>query len=349
MIMAGVTYLLFIMSFLKPVYWTLYLGSFLVGFGAAVIWAALSAFLAKSFDSKAMPRNSGIFWALFQCSLLLGNLYSYFTFQGKEVISDQLRIQLFAGLSGACGFGVLLLFLLRSKVRPPPLSSVEHFTKELVHSPVNIADVKSTFLRAFQLLKNRNMQLLFIPFLYVGIEITFFSGVYGTCLANNKHFGQEAKALIGLSGMFIGVGEILGGSTLAILGKLTQHYDKAPFIFMGYLSHITACYLAFLNLPFDSAQGESNSPTYIPSSIAVALVCSFLLGFTDSIFNTQVLAIVGTMFIEDAVAAFSLCKFFQCFAAAISFLYSIALPLQWQLLIIVILSTCSAILFFSLK
>jgi hypothetical protein len=40
--------------------------------------------------------------------------------------------------------------------------------------------------------------------------LTFFSGVYGTCISNNMHFGDDAKGLIGISGMFIGAGEIIG-------------------------------------------------------------------------------------------------------------------------------------------
>ena len=56
--------------------------------------------------------------------------------------------------------------------------------------------------------------------LYItGIELTFFSGVYGTCISNNSHFGSEAKGLLGISGMFIGVGEILGELSLTKLNK----------------------------------------------------------------------------------------------------------------------------------
>lgn len=47
-------------------------------------------------------------------------------------------------------------------------------------------------------------------FYITGLELTFFSGVYSTALGNNKHFGLEAKGLIGIAGMFVGVGEILG-------------------------------------------------------------------------------------------------------------------------------------------
>ena len=40
--------------------------------------------------------------------------------------------------------------------------------------------------------------------------MTFFSGVYGTCIGAINKFGTEEKSLIGLSGIFIGIGEILG-------------------------------------------------------------------------------------------------------------------------------------------
>ena len=46
--------------------------------------------------------------------------------------------------------------------------------------------------------------------LFLGLELTFFSGVYSTSVGNNIDFGADRKGLIGLCGIFIGVGEILG-------------------------------------------------------------------------------------------------------------------------------------------
>lgn len=43
-----------------------------------------------------------------------------------------------------------------------------------------------------------------------GLELTFYSGVYGTCIGAMTRFGHDAKSLIGISGIFIGIGEILG-------------------------------------------------------------------------------------------------------------------------------------------
>lgn len=47
-----------------------------------------------------------------------------------------------------------------------------------------------------------------------GLELTFYSGVYGTCIGAMTSFGKDAKGLIGLSGICIGIGEILGESSV---------------------------------------------------------------------------------------------------------------------------------------
>lgn len=50
-------------------------------------------------------------------------------------------------------------------------------------------------------------------FVLSGLELTFYSGVYGTCIGAMNQFGKDAKSLIGISGIFIGIGEILGESS----------------------------------------------------------------------------------------------------------------------------------------
>jgi len=43
-----------------------------------------------------------------------------------------------------------------------------------------------------------------------GFELSFWSGIYGTCVGATGFFGDEAKSLIGLTGIFVGVGQIFG-------------------------------------------------------------------------------------------------------------------------------------------
>ena len=54
----------------------------------------------------------------------------------------------------------------------------------------------------------RNVPLFF--FCVSGLELTFFSGVYGTSVGNTHLFGLKSKSYVALCGIFIGCGEIFG-------------------------------------------------------------------------------------------------------------------------------------------
>ncbi|XP_005100171.2 UNC93-like protein MFSD11 [Aplysia californica] len=342
MFIGSLMYFLFVLQFLKPMVWALYLGSVLVGFGAAILWTGQGNFLTINSDSETVSRNSGIFWALLQCSLLFGNMYSYFVFQGATVISSEQRTKLFIALSAAGLLGCLCLLLLRKR----RVEVTEENALSLNASSTHAPDMPLTALkRAFQLLKTREMLLLCFAFAYTGLELTFFSGVYGASISHTESFGNSANGLLGISGIFIGVGEILGGALFGLAGKRTNVYGRDPIIMLGYVAHMTAFYLIFLNLPDNSPIEDSLHSTYITPNKYVAILCSFLLGFGDSSFNTQIYSLVGFMFQEDSSPAFALFKFVQSVAAAGAFYYSNVLLLQWQLLILVLMGSVGALSF----
>jgi hypothetical protein len=47
--------------------WSFYTASILIGIGAATLWTAQGAFLTLNSNHLTISRNTGIFWALFQC------------------------------------------------------------------------------------------------------------------------------------------------------------------------------------------------------------------------------------------------------------------------------------------
>lgn len=100
---------LFIASFLKPMTWAFYLGSVLVGIGAAVIWTGQGNFQTINSDDSTVGRNGGIFWALMQCSLLFGNLFVYFQFRGKNTIAASDRMKLYGVLTGTAIAGLCVM------------------------------------------------------------------------------------------------------------------------------------------------------------------------------------------------------------------------------------------------
>ncbi|KAL0594830.1 UNC93-like protein MFSD11 [Plecturocebus cupreus] len=205
--------------------------------------------------------------------------------------------------------------------------------------------------KSFKLCVTKEMLLLSVTTAYTGLELTFFSGVYGTCIGAINKFGAEEKSLIGLSGIFIGIGEILGGSLFGLLSK-NNRFGRNPVVLLGILVHFIAFYLIFLNMPGDAPIAPvegTDSSAYIKSSKEVAILCSFLLGLGDSCFNTQLLSILGFLYSEDSAPAFAIFKFVQSICAAVAFFYSNYLLLHWQLLVMVIFGFFGTISFFTVE
>uniref|UniRef100_A0A3Q0RNT0 Major facilitator superfamily domain containing 11 n=1 Tax=Amphilophus citrinellus TaxID=61819 RepID=A0A3Q0RNT0_AMPCI len=328
MFISGLFYSAYIAMFIYPYTWSFYTASVLVGIAAAVLWTAQGNVLAINSTDSTIGRNSGVFWALLQFSLFFGNLYIYCAWHGHVHITDKDRRTVFISLTVISLVGCFLFFLIR---KPDPESA-------------SSSDVTE----ACKMFVTKEMLLLSISIGYTGLELTFYSGVYGTCIGAMTSFGQDAKSLIGISGICIGLGEILGGSVFGMLNKRIR-FGRNPVVLLGLGTHIVAFFLIFLNIAADAPlapEEGTDRQAYITPSVGVALLCSFLLGLGDSCFNTQLLSIVGFMFRDNSAPAFAVFKFIQSIMAALAFYYSNYLLLHWQLLILVLVGSLGTITFF---
>uniref|UniRef100_A0A672GBG2 Major facilitator superfamily domain containing 11 n=1 Tax=Salarias fasciatus TaxID=181472 RepID=A0A672GBG2_SALFA len=334
MFFSGLLYSGYIAMFIYPYTWTFYTASVLVGIGAAVLWTAQGNVLAINSSDRTIGRNSGIFWALLQFSLFFGNLYIYCAWHGHDHITDKDRRTVFISLTVISLVGCFLFFLIRKPETPR--------TGERRHGNEN-AENGFSFLCA-----HTEMLLLSVSIAYTGLELTFYSGVYGTSIGAMTRFGKDAKSLIGISGICIGVGEILGGGVFGLLNK-SSRFGRNPVVLLGLIIHYLAFFLIFLNIANDAPlapEAGTDLQAFITPSIGVALFCSFLLGLGDSCFNTQLLSIIGFTFRDNSAPAFAVFKFIQSIAAALAFFYSNYLLLQWQLLILVLLGFLGSTTFF---
>lgn len=145
----------FIATFLFPLTWLLYLGSVVIGVGAAVIWTGQGNYLTLNSSKDTMSRNSGIFWALLQCSMFFGNLFVYIQFEGAEIDSETRKV-VFWGLLAVAMVGIVCVFLLR---------------KAPLRDDAELEEQKSpllAFKAAVSLFTTSDMILLSFTFLYTG-------------------------------------------------------------------------------------------------------------------------------------------------------------------------------------
>ncbi|XP_061701495.1 UNC93-like protein MFSD11 isoform X1 [Syngnathoides biaculeatus] len=347
MFFSGLLYSAYIAVFVYPYTWSFYAASALVGAGAAVLWTAQGNVLAINSDRSTIGRNSGVFWALLQCSLLFGNAYIFLAWRGHERISDKDRQTVFISLTVIGLAGCFLFFLIRTPDAEVPAHADRPDSPLLPsdsgdgpswppHSHI-CSQAVDAFVQACRMFATKEMALLSLSIAYTGVELTFYSGVYGTCVGATGGLGPDAKSLIGLSGICVGLGEIAGGAAFGVLNKRGGgRVGRNPVVLLGLLAHYLAFYLIFVNIPDDAPLAPEEGTrlsAFIRPSVGVALLCSFLLGLGDSCFNTQLLSIIGVIFRDDSAPAFAVFKFIQSILAALAFFYSNFLLLRWQLLI----------------
>ncbi|XP_056262828.1 UNC93-like protein MFSD11 [Pseudoliparis swirei] len=358
MFLSGLLYSGYIAVFIVPSTWSFYLTSVLIGVAAAMLWTAQGHFLVENSDASTINRNTGMFWALLQCSMLFGNLYIYLDWNGRTEIPDSSRRNIFLSLLVASVLGTLSFLLLRKSRDEEELLSEEE-GQSLLSTGVTyrsrassaLQEAKSECKTILQLLRTKTILLLSPCMAYSGLELSFYSGVYGTCLGATAQFGDSAKGLIGISGIVVGIGEIVGGGLFGLLCQ-NNRFRRTSVVFLGMLVHFVAIYLIFLNIPDDAPvvfHGGTQSQPFLSPSVSVALLCSFLLGLGDSCFNTQLYSVLGCVYAERSTPAFAIFKFIQSVFAAVAFFYSGALLLKWQLLVMVVLGFVGTLCFFAVE
>ncbi|XP_018560600.1 LOW QUALITY PROTEIN: UNC93-like protein MFSD11 [Lates calcarifer] len=355
MFLSGLLYSGYIAVFIVPSTWSFYLTSVLIGIGAAMLWTAQGHFLVENSEASTINRNTGMFWALLQCSMLFGNLYIYLDWNGRTEISDRSRKNIFLSLLVTSILGTLSFLVLRKSHHEEEMLSEEEgrsllSTRMMYKHRASTAmqDAKSEFKTILQLLKTKTILLLSPCMAYSGLELSFYSGVYGTCIGATTQFGESAKGLIGISGIVVGVGEIVGGGLFGLLCK-NNRFRRTSVVFLGMVVHFVAFYLIFLNIPDDAPvvlKTTTQKNPYLTPSVSIALLCSFLLGLGDSCFNTQLYSILGRVYAEHSTPAFAIFKFIQSVFAAVAFFYSGYVLLMWQLLLMIILGFTGTLCFF---
>ncbi|XP_073675785.1 UNC93-like protein MFSD11 isoform X2 [Garra rufa] len=358
MFLSGVLYSGYIAVFIIPSTWSFYFTSVVIGIGAAMLWTAQGHFLVENSDASTINRNTGLFWALLQCSMLFGNLYVYFDWKGKTEISDIDRKIMFTALLVISVLGTLSFLALR-KVHQQEEALSEEEGQSLLSARLKykqratsaVTEAKTEFKTILEIFKTKTILLLSFCMAYSGLELSFYSGVYGTCIGATTHFGDAAKGLIGISGIVVGTGEIVGGGLFGLVLK-NNRFRRTSVVFLGMVVHFVAFYLIFLNIPDDAPvvfQTSSQHMPYLVPSVSIALLCSFLLGLGDSCFNTQLYSILGRAFAEQSAPAFAIFKFIQSIFAAVAFFYSGYILLSWQLLVMVIMGFTGTLCFFMVE
>ena len=73
--------------------------------------------------------------------------------------------------------------------------------------------------------------------------------VYKSSIELSPQNFDDPKGMVGLHGIFVGVGEILGGAIFGIFGSWTNKVGRWPVALLGLATVIGAGVLILLNIP----------------------------------------------------------------------------------------------------
>merc|ERR1712193_410946 len=319
--------------YLKPTPLFMYISSALLGIGAAVIWTAQGNFLhLQSTDEDSMSKNTGIFWCMFQCSLLIGTLYIYFAWADVEYVDTQMKNLLFTGLSILAGIGTGIFLLLKApfcgSAAPHEETGNNEKNVELLEKGKNgdeseessFSMIGNSISNSFKLLLTSQMMLATPLFLYSGFSLSFFSGIYVTSVGNTNNMEGHASTL-GLVGAFIGIGQVAGGGTFVFLSKLVEKISRIVLLNVALLVNAIALTIVVMNIPYDANKGPSDGfgMFFETPSRSMALITAVMLGLSDAAINNVIYSTVSTVWKEESASAFALMKCTQSAASAISF------------------------------
>ncbi|GMR55591.1 hypothetical protein PMAYCL1PPCAC_25786, partial [Pristionchus mayeri] len=300
MVVGGICYAVFLAGFLflNEIY--LYISSAVLGFGAAIIWTGQGTYLSKNCTEHTSGRNSAMLWAMLQGSLVGGGIFLFGTFQASgttDSIAPKTVKIIYSVFTALSLLGVAILAFLPSP--PAHLSSTPTGEK---------LDYKELIMSTFKLMFTKNMLLLAIAFAYTGIELSFWTGIYPSCVSFTTALGSNTNSLVALNAILSGLGQCIAGGLFGVLASKTAKLGRYMIVLMGGLIHLLAFALVF---PSDANLNKTDGSGFIKPRVAIALVIGFLLGFGDACWNTQIYSHLVANYPKQSSQAFALYKFYQ--------------------------------------
>ncbi|XP_075214033.1 UNC93-like protein MFSD11 isoform X3 [Lycorma delicatula] len=251
-------YTLFFSSVLVEKAWVMYAFTAIGGTGASLLWAAEGKYLASNSSAEVISRNVGIFWTFYCSSSIIGNLYSFYILQGKKYLDRGSRNLITYSLTAIGGVATLFFALL------PPAEKNETEDKKLQKvSPLK--ELKTTW----KVFKTKEMIILAVTFCYTGLHQAFCSGIYSPSIGFTLQFGNRSKQLVPLSGVFLGLGQVIGSCWQIMQGKRLSklRWGRRMVLTTGIVAQLISFALIYINIPPSAVFGNTTESAIIRSKV----------------------------------------------------------------------------------
>ncbi len=126
--------LLIAYNVIHPATWTVYLiTSILNGFGAALVWVSQGSYLTDCSNIHNRGFYNGLFWLIYQCSQIIGNIIAAFVVEKMGIIGFTFVMGAFSIVGNLMFLGVMKPIKpdqVASQALPPPPPKLEESKDE---------------------------------------------------------------------------------------------------------------------------------------------------------------------------------------------------------------------------
>ncbi|GAV02388.1 hypothetical protein RvY_12961-1 [Ramazzottius varieornatus] len=329
MLICAVCFIFFLLSFIRPVLWLLIIAAVIAGFGSALLSTAGGVFMALNSDSETIGRNTGIFFGLYETSLIWGNVGFFFILHGDTSISTSQRYWIFGYLLILAVLGTILVAFLKRKQASAVLRGNE-FARSIKRG------VWDSIKAAAALFYDMKILMLCPLVIYLGFSAAFRNDIYNSSIGYTRKL--NSLSLVGLAGIALGLGELSGSAACAAANTKNPHMSRGKIVLCGIICNYFAYLFIYLNLPSEANLGPTDKISIInPPNKGLAVFCSFLMGIGDSTMNVQIYAILAEMFGKDIVPSVGLYNSIYAIFCALAYFLSLRVELYAQMTILLVL------------
>eukprot|EP01063_Lacrimia_lanifica_P032865 TRINITY_DN5698_c0_g1_i1.p1 TRINITY_DN5698_c0_g1~~TRINITY_DN5698_c0_g1_i1.p1 ORF type:complete len:557 (+),score=169.79 TRINITY_DN5698_c0_g1_i1:60-1673(+) len=279
--------------------------SAMVGVAASFLWTAQGAYVtisANKYAEKmqlepkaALGEFNGIFFGMFQCTQISGNLAAGMLLSLAGWSTTSLMVFYLCFAAAGTAFALFFLEDVRDDVDSEGHQSDTESVISVARSPTQI------IFGMTELWKDRRLMLLIPAIMYSGIEMGFIWGTY----TSNWVKSSVGTANIGYVMAAFGACDVLGS---VAFGRLSDVVGRLPVVTLG-----AACQLAVvIVLKLIDVGGCDHR-------WAILMTCAGLWGLGDAVWNTQLCSVLGDNFSSRKEDAFANFKLWQSVAVATMF------------------------------
>nr|XP_018917053.1 PREDICTED: UNC93-like protein MFSD11 [Bemisia tabaci] len=310
------------------------------GLTHALLWTAQGTYLIDNSTPKTISRDTSVFWLVLCAAPIAGHLILFFLLDEKAKVDAETRLLIVHVLVGIAALAVFLFCFLR-----PPASEDPNAPPKK-RSPGNNGFLEA-LVKSWKVFIDPDMLCLSPIFFFSGQVVAYNSVIFISSVGFTLNLAPgHSKQLVPMTGIFIGIGVIIGGVIQYVCKKKYEHkYERSLFLIAGTLATMVAFALTVLNMPDDSVYGDTSNVGSVFNSVPICLLSSVLMGIGQMYTLSNTTNLAAVIFRKESSQCSAVFNFVKFGAGGFSYYLPQCMGLHGQIGILAAFGIVGAILF----